>query len=169
MTKRQRARTLVVATLVVLSWLSLAEAADTPQSVKPARQAQSDELLTDPYEPYLGQWWTPGFGARTRVDRCGHSLCARIAWLWDGRDATLGKLVLSELTPDPSGGFTDGKAFNPEDGQAYSASAKLLSAHRLLITGCILFICREQVWLRVRNELVTPHRQTIRANKDTRH
>jgi len=106
--------------------------------------------------PFLGQWWTPGFGSRTQVERCDQTLCAKIVWLWDGRAAGIGQTVLSDLKPDVSGGFSEGKAFNPEDGNTYSASVNLLGPNRMLITGCVLFICREQVWLRVRSKLIVP-------------
>src|SRR5206468_2235136 len=30
-----------------------------------------------------GDWWTPGFNARVRIERCGAAVCGRIVWLWD--------------------------------------------------------------------------------------
>ena len=30
-----------------------------------------------------GEWWTPGFNARVRIEPCGDGVCGRIVWLWD--------------------------------------------------------------------------------------
>ena len=30
-----------------------------------------------------GEWWTPGFNARVRIEPCGDAVCGRIVWLWD--------------------------------------------------------------------------------------
>ena len=32
-----------------------------------------------------GEWWTPGFNARVRIEPCGDAVCGRIVWLWDDK------------------------------------------------------------------------------------
>jgi uncharacterized protein (DUF2147 family) len=41
-----------------------------------------------------------------------------------------------------------GSIYNPEDGQTYKATMRLKTANTLLVEGCVLFICREQIWRR---------------------
>lgn len=105
----------------------------------------------------IGEWWTPGFRGRVAVTPCGAALCGRVVWSWDPRGVTLGQEVLSAFAPDARGGWSGGRAFNPDDGHTYAASLRLLDADHLLVEGCLLFLCREQVWLRVGATAVTPH------------
>jgi hypothetical protein len=41
-----------------------------------------------------------------------------------------------------------GRLYNPEDGRDYKGSLHLQSPTRLVVDGCVLFICRTQVWRR---------------------
>ena len=76
-----------------------------------------------------GEWWTPGYRARVRIER--------------------GRQVLFDLRRSPRGDWRDGHAFNPDDGNTYAAALRRLDADRIVVEGCLLFLCREQVWLRV--------------------
>ncbi len=96
-----------------------------------------------------GEWWTPGFRSRVNIRDCAGLVCADIVWLWDPRVAPIGQQVLYDLRADPDQVWRGGRAFNPADGKTYKASARLLDADRLIIEGCVLFLCQEQVWLRV--------------------
>lgn len=110
-----------------------------------------------------GEWWTPGFNARVRVEACGdHALCGRIVWLWDempkgvaDRTPLVGKLVIDGMRPagpgEPGkpGVWTGGRLYNPEDGRDYKGSLQLRSDTTLVVAGCVLFVCQTQVWRRV--------------------
>lgn len=104
----------------------------------------------------LGEWWTPGFGARVRIEPCGDTLCGRIVWLWDesARDAAdqaplLGRRVVQGMRADPPGHWSGGRLYNPEDGREYQGSLRLKTDDNLEVQGCIGPFCRTQLWRRV--------------------
>jgi uncharacterized protein (DUF2147 family) len=119
-------------------------------------------------EEVFGRWVTPGVSAVVELAPCGDAatLCGTIRWLWDAVDERgrprldsqnadtslrtrplVGLMVLSGLKPDPAGGW-QGRIYNPEDGQTYRATMKRRGADALVIEGCVLFVCRQQVWRR---------------------
>jgi uncharacterized protein (DUF2147 family) len=114
----------------------------------------------------LGRWVTPGANAIVELAPCAgtSTLCGTIRWLWDPLDERgrprldaenadvglrsrplLGLAILSGLKPAPVGGWA-GQIYNPEDGQTYRATLRRYGADALLVEGCVLFICRKQVW-----------------------
>lgn len=103
-----------------------------------------------------GEWWTPGFNARVRIEACGsNTVCGRIVWLWDDNpqgiaDKTplVGKVVIDQMKPAEPGLWTGGRLYNPEDGRDYKGSLHLRSDSTLVVSGCVLFICQTQVWRR---------------------
>lgn len=115
--------------------------------------------------PVTGDWLTAGASAVVKIAPCagnGDTLCGRITWLWNPRpdhdehnaDPALrsrplvGLEMLSGFRSDASGGWTGGRIYNPEDGNTYSASFRLRDATTLDVRGCVMFICRSQVWRR---------------------
>jgi len=115
----------------------------------------------------LGRWATPGVNAIVELAPCAGSatLCGTIRWLWDPLDGRgqprldaentdarlrsrplLGLAILSGLKPAQEG--WSGQIYNPEDGQTYRATMRRHGADGLLIEGCVLFVCRKQVWRR---------------------
>lgn len=103
-----------------------------------------------------GEWWTPGFNARVRIEACGgDAVCGRIVWLWDDQppgiaDKTplVGKPVIEQMKFAEAGRWTGGRLYNPEDGRDYKGSLQLRSNSTLVVSGCVLFICQTQVWRR---------------------
>ena len=60
-----------------------------------------------------------------------------------------GMLILWGLRPDGAGKWSGGRVLDPENGKDYKAKLELLDGGRKLgMSGCIAFICRQQVWLR---------------------
>ena len=115
--------------------------AQTAEAVKPAA--------------LLGEWWTPGFGARVRVEPCGEAVCG-IVWVWDetppdiaDKSPLVGRKVIDGMRAAEAGHWNGGRLYNPEDGRDYKGSLHLQSPTRLLVEGCALFICKKQVWRRV--------------------
>ena len=123
------------------------------------------------------EWWTPGFAARVKLAPCEGTaqeraegrLCGMILWAWDDtptgasdKRPLVGRRIISgmrlektsnEKGPNDktSGDKTSvyaGNIYNPEDGQTYKATMRLKGPNTLLVEGCVLFICREQVWRR---------------------
>jgi len=113
-----------------------------------------------------GRWATPGLSAIVELAPCtdASTLCGTIRWLWDAVDQRgrprldaenadaglrarplLGLTILTDLEQVPGGGWA-GQIYNPEDGQTYRATLRRDGANALLVEGCVLFICRKQVW-----------------------
>ena len=111
-----------------------------------------------------GEWWTPGFNARVRIEACGNdAVCGRIVWLWDDKphgiaDKTplVGKLVIDQMKLAEPGRWTGGRLYNPEDGRDYKGSLQLRSASTLVVNGCVLFVCQTQLWRRADPALCAP-------------
>ena len=45
-------------------------------------------------------------------------------------------------------GWAGGTILDPAKGKTYKSKAKMLSADKLGVSGCLAFICREQTWVR---------------------
>ncbi|MES2858933.1 MAG: DUF2147 domain-containing protein [Pseudomonadota bacterium] len=61
----------------------------------------------------------------------------------------VGMVTLQGLKPAGSGRWTGGSVLDPENGKSYKAKLDLLDAGRKLgMSGCIGFLCRQQVWVR---------------------
>ena len=58
-----------------------------------------------------------------------------------------GMTILWDLKPDGNE-WSGGTILDPANGKTYRSKAKLIDANRLGVSGCIAFICREQVWQR---------------------
>jgi uncharacterized protein (DUF2147 family) len=102
-----------------------------------------------------GEWWTPGFAARVRIESCGDALCGRIVWLWDetvrdgaDRQPLIGRRVVDHMLPTQSAHWAGGWLHDPEDGRAYKGSLQLQTPTILKVEGCIGPFCRTQVWRR---------------------
>lgn len=60
-----------------------------------------------------------------------------------------GLVILWGLRPDNDGGWSGGRVLDPENGKDYKAKLALLEDGRALgMSGCIAFLCRQQVWRR---------------------
>lgn len=60
-----------------------------------------------------------------------------------------GMVILWGLKPDGAGKWASGRVLDPENGKDYKAKLELLEGGRKLgMSGCIAFLCRQQVWLR---------------------
>ena len=104
----------------------------------------------------LGEWWTPGFGARVRIEPCGDAVCGRIVWAWDeapkdivDKSPLVGRKVIEGMRAEDAARWSGGRLYNPEDGRDYKGSLHLESPTRLVVDGCVLFVCKQQVWRRV--------------------
>ena len=60
-----------------------------------------------------------------------------------------GMVILWGLKPDGAGKWAGGRVLDPENGKDYKAKLELLDGGaKLGMSGCIAFLCRQQVWLR---------------------
>jgi len=110
-----------------------------------------------------GEWWTPGFNARVRIEPCGDAVCGRIVWLWDDtpkgivdKAPLIGRTVIDRMVEAEGNQWRGGRLYNPEDGRDYKGSLQLRSPTRLVVDGCVLFVCQTQVWRRADVERCPP-------------
>jgi uncharacterized protein (DUF2147 family) len=60
-----------------------------------------------------------------------------------------GMTILWGLKADGNGKWSGGHVLDPENGKTYKSKLELLDGGRKLgMSGCIAFICRQQVWVR---------------------
>ena len=60
-----------------------------------------------------------------------------------------GMVILWGLKADGAGKWAGGRVLDPENGKDYKAKLELLDGGKKLgMSGCIAFICRQQVWVR---------------------
>ena len=117
--------------------------------------ALAGAALAQPQDSIVGEWWTPGFNARVRIERCGDAVCGRIVWLWDetpkgiaDKSPLVGRQVIGRMQTAEPGVWRGGRLYNPEDGRDYKGSLTLTAADRLVVDGCVLFVCQTQIWRR---------------------
>ena len=113
------------------------------------------------------EWWTPGFNARVKLAACDDKLCGTIVWAWDDQPTgaadkrpLVGQRIISGMKLEPKQGDKNGDKtpdktlsyagtiYNPEDGNTYKATMRLKTPNTLVVAGCVLFICQEQIWRR---------------------
>jgi len=116
-------------------------------------------------------WLTEPRDAHVEIAPCDQDplrLCGQIIWLADPLDEN-GKPQTDANNPDPDlqtrpvigltilKGFeqkdenkwTRGTIYNPEDGNTYSSRLSFKNPDTLVVEGCVLFLCRKQIWERV--------------------
>ncbi len=123
-------------------------------------------------EPVFGTWLSEKRRVMVEIGPCGDApdaACGRIVWMAKTEDANgkpftdqrnqdeslrdrpiMGLPILTGFQKDGEDSWTNGRIYNPEDGKTYNSSLTLKDANTLLVEGCVLFFCREQVWARAR-------------------
>lgn len=111
-----------------------------------------------------GDWVTSDRSAVVRIARCGGGMCGtvvRVLARAPGIPQTdvnnpdrarrsrplLGLTVLSGFNAAASS-WSGGRAYDPETGRTYNARLSLNPDNTLVVTGCVLFICKSQTWRR---------------------
>lgn len=112
-------------------------------------------LLVDA-DSLLGEWWTPGFNARVRIEACGDAVCGHITWAWDeipkdivDKNPLVGRKVIEGMRAQAGLRWSGGRLYNPENGRDYKGQLHLQTPSRLVVDGCFLFVCQQQIWRRV--------------------
>lgn len=112
---------------------------------------------TDPAE---GVWQTEasedtGGYLHVQVARCEDLLCGTIfkAFGQDDQESAdykhLGKLMITGMNIKGNGKYAKGKIWAPDKDKVYKSKMKL-EGNKLSVSGCVAFICRSQVWTRVK-------------------
>ena len=120
-----------------------------------ASSAEAQPIARVELAELLGEWWTPAFNARVRIEACGDAVCGHVVWAWDetpqdiaDKRPLVGRKVIDGMRSDGGSRWAGGRLYNPEDGRDYEGSVQLQSPTRVLVQGCVLFVCRKQVWRR---------------------
>ena len=67
----------------------------------------------------------------------------------DRNKPIVGMVTLRGLKPDGKGHWSGGSVLDPENGKTYKSKLELLDGGKKLgMSGCIGFLCRQQVWVR---------------------
>ena len=108
-------------------------------------------------DPVLGVWQTqPGddgaFGQIT-IAPCGDRLCGTLTKAFDAAgqpkaSANVGRQIVWDMLPEGGGAYAGGKIWAPDRDKTYK-SKMALAGNRLTVSGCVIGICRSQVWTRV--------------------
>ena len=121
-------------------------------------------------ETIEGEWVTQGYTARVHIMPCAQTLeklCGRIDWLWEAidengksrvdsnnpttarrSDPLVGLSILRNFKGDRSNHWSDGTIYDPESGRTYKSTLTLRDSTTLEVNGCVLFVCRTQIWRR---------------------
>jgi uncharacterized protein (DUF2147 family) len=113
-----------------------------------------------------GDWVTAVGNAIVRIGSCGTRTCGTIIRVLAHGSAVpqtdvnnpvrarrsqplVGLKVLSGFAATTSG-WANGRAYDPKTGRTYKARLALNRDGTLVVTGCVLFICKSQRWTRSR-------------------
>lgn len=110
-------------------------------------------------------WRTQMHSALVRISACEDSTpCGALVWvdpeltegaMTDARNPDrrlrnrplVGLRILWGLQSEATQ-WASGRVYNPDTGQTFSASLRLLSEDTLLVTGCLGPLCRSERWIR---------------------
>lgn len=123
-------------------------------------------LLAGAVPSVEGDWLTADRNAIVRIGQCGPHLCGIVVRvLARGPDVPrtdvrnpdealrtrplVGLPVLTGFSRDGAQ-WTGGRAYDAKTGRSYKAKLALDPDGSLTVTGCILFLCKSQKWLRLR-------------------
>ncbi len=109
-------------------------------------------------DPVDGVWKTqPGddgaFGYVT-IGACGSKICGTLSNSFDpsGKEfdsAAKGKRIIWDMMADGGGAYSKGKIWAPDRDKTYNSKMSL-SGNVLKVSGCVLGICRDQTWTRIK-------------------
>ena len=115
----------------------------------------------------IGNWRTVRHGAEVLIIDCGNgSPCGRLVSVGSDirgrhtsdvrnrnpalRNRSLKSLPIFWGYSHGKKGWTNGRLYNPETGQTFRSSLKLINRNRLRVTGCLGLFCRSQTWTRIK-------------------
>ena len=116
-------------------WKTIDDATGQPKSVVEVYQARDGSLAGR-----VAEILDTKDGPNPACDKCKGALHGK---------PIKGMVILWGLKPDAAGKWSGGRVLDPENGKDYKARIELLDGGRKLgMSGCIAFICRQQVWIR---------------------
>lgn len=84
---------------------------------------------------------------------CDGAICGVIRKAFNGagaevESANIGKRMIWDMQSKGSGAYASGKIWAPDRDKTYNSKMEL-DGNTLSVSGCVLMICRSQVWTRV--------------------
>lgn len=99
-----------------------------------------------------GNWLVQDKRAVIQVMPCGAALCG---WTLNTVNVPGQKMRVERVTilqnMAPAGDKWKGRAFNPQDNQSYEAEMALQGDNILLVKGCGMGFCKQEVWTRTKS------------------
>lgn len=117
--------------------------------------AAAPALAGDPVE---GLWKTApddnGKFGHVRIAPCGDRICGVLERSFDAsgaeiRSDNIGRQIVWDMQPQGTGRYGNGKVWSPDRDKVYKSKMSL-SGDALDVSGCVLVICRESQWTRVK-------------------
>ena len=107
----------------------------------------------------IGTWQTEasdtGGHAQVQIEPCGDKICGTIVNAIDSDGAVvtdyehLGKQMIAGMKEKSPGNYTGGTIWAPDRNKTYKSRMKLTAGGKLIVKGCVAFICRSQTWTRI--------------------
>ncbi|GAB4266971.1 MAG: DUF2147 domain-containing protein [Pararhodobacter sp.] len=107
-------------------------------------------------DPVEGRWRTQpddngNFGV-IEISACGNRFCGVLIESRRSNGEAFqsenqGRQIVWDMEPRGSGQYRNGQIWAPDRDETYRSRMDL-AGDRLTVAGCVLFICREQVWTR---------------------
>lgn len=107
-------------------------------------------------DPVEGLWLTKpddnGNFGQVEIVPCGAALCGTLIKAFDPNgnpraSDNIGKAIVWDMVPKGAGKYANGKVWSPDRNKTYNAKMTL-SGDTLAVAGCVLGICRDQIWTR---------------------
>ena len=114
-----------------------------------------------------GIWLTENKKAKVDIHSCDNNKCGKIVWLeeplnddgtpkLDGKNPDpnkhsnllIGTLMIWDMEPDKQNKWQRGQIYDVSKGEIYKSKMELKNINTLSVSGCLLFICKKQIWTR---------------------
>jgi uncharacterized protein (DUF2147 family) len=116
-------------------WMSIDDATSKPKSIVEIYQARDGS-----FAGRVAEVLDTKHGPNPLCIKCGG----------ENKDRPIkGMVILWGLKPDGASHWSGGRVLDPENGKSYRSKLELMDrGHKLGMSGCIAFFCRQQVWIR---------------------
>lgn len=108
-------------------------------------------------DPVLGTWKTQagddGAYGHVELAPCSGKICGTLVKSFDAKgqaysSEVIGKKIVWDMVPQGGGAYGKGKIWAPDRDKTYN-SKMAMEGSQLSVSGCVIGICRSQVWTRV--------------------
>lgn len=109
-------------------------------------------------DPLVGLWQTQpndeGSIGHIDFEPCGSAFCGTLVYGVNsqgvgGKPKNYGRKIVWDMSDRGNGQYGGGKIWAPDRDKTYNAKMEL-DGDQLTVSGCVLAVCRSQVWTRLR-------------------